>query len=235
MNNGRLRPVWSVTPFPGGTLSRQVGQATAALGRCSFRVMTHGRSFVRSTAAGDETRRGGMESSADDRQSRNTSGGAGDRNTDTFIRSTFVVPPHLVRLAMSAKQIGHSMRSSGKRHCSWATAWTSMIHRRRRSGGSWLVVCGAQSKYRIRPWSYRGDPNVAGRRPPRRAGPPAPRRARPMTGGVAARRRRLGLGPEEYPSSLGVRLVGEVDPPGERRVSADLRSTSSGKVTHRGR
>jgi hypothetical protein len=42
----------------------------------------------------------------------------GISNNDGVVRSTFVLPPDLVRLAMSAKQIGHHMKPSSKRSAS---------------------------------------------------------------------------------------------------------------------
>jgi hypothetical protein len=35
-------------------------------------------------------------------------------NKDGFVRSTFALPPNQVRLAMSAKQIGHQMKPSSR-------------------------------------------------------------------------------------------------------------------------
>jgi hypothetical protein len=121
VNSGRLRPVWSVTPFPGGTLL-QGRQATAdGTGTVFFSC--------------DDTRTvfGAVDEAAGNEDALAAAGWShlltldsheiplaalAVSNTDGFIRSTFVVPPHLVRLAMSAKQIGHSMRSSGERSLS---------------------------------------------------------------------------------------------------------------------
>ena len=39
----------------------------------------------------------------------------GVSSQDGFVRSTFILPPNLVRFAMSAKQIGHQMRPTNSR------------------------------------------------------------------------------------------------------------------------
>ena len=147
VNNGRLRPVWSVTPFPGGTLL-QGRQATADGTGTVFFSCDDTRTVFGAVdaAAGDEDApaAGGWSQSADDRQSRNTSGGAGrleHRTASSARRSScrrlwFVWPCPPSRLATPCAIVGASVRAPG------ATAWTSMIDRRRPSGGSWHVVRG---------------------------------------------------------------------------------------------
>jgi hypothetical protein len=121
VNNGRLRPVWSVTPFPGGTLL-QGRQATADGTGTVFFSCDDTRTVFGSVdeAAGNEDAlaAGGWSHLLAIDSHEIPLAALAVSNTDGFIRSTFVMPPHLVRLTMSAKQIGHYRRSSGERSLS---------------------------------------------------------------------------------------------------------------------
>lgn len=116
VNDGREPPEWSVTPFPGGTML-QGRQATA-----------DGRGTVffscdeKQTIFGSAYEAAGKPEAAAVRRWRHvvtidSYDGVpvkpfGVSSKDGIVRSTFLVPPDLVRLAMSAKRIGHLMKPS---------------------------------------------------------------------------------------------------------------------------
>ena len=94
-NNGRQPTEWSVAASPRG--------ARLHANRVRRRVRI--RPSRRSERGVD------MEASADDRKvGRDPRGGA-----DGVVHSTFVLPPNLVRLAMSARHIGYRMKRASNR------------------------------------------------------------------------------------------------------------------------
>jgi hypothetical protein len=119
VNNGRKPPEWSVVAFPGGTLL-QGQQATAdGTGTVYFSCdnqQTILGSVYESAGTGEPiTARGWSHWLTIDRYEEIPLEVLGVSNKDGFVRSTFVLAPNQVRLAMSAKQIGYQMKPSSPR------------------------------------------------------------------------------------------------------------------------
>jgi hypothetical protein len=119
VNNGRRPPEWSVAAFPGGTLLQ--GQQTTADGTgmvyfsCENKQTVFGSVYEGAGSSEAVTARGWSHSLTIDGHDEIPLEALGVSSQDGFVRSTFILPPNLVRLAMSAKQIGHQMRPINSR------------------------------------------------------------------------------------------------------------------------
>jgi hypothetical protein len=116
VNDGGEPPAWSITPFPGGTML-QGRQATA-----------DGKGTVFFSCDGKQTVFGSVHEAAGESASASVQGWRhvitidgderipvkplGVSSKNGVVRSTFILPPDLVRRAMSAKRIGHLMMPS---------------------------------------------------------------------------------------------------------------------------
>src|SRR5262245_8912007 len=116
VNDGRTPPEWSIASFPGGTMLE--GRQATAAGRdtvffsCDDKQTIFGSVYEAAGKGAPVAAREGshvltLDSEAVPVKARAVS------STDGSVRSTFVVSPDLVRLAMSAKRIGHQMKPSG--------------------------------------------------------------------------------------------------------------------------
>ena len=119
VNDGRKSPEWSTAAFAGGNLL-QGQQATAdgtgsvffsCDGRQTVFGAVHGSAGVGEPMAG----RGGSHLLTIGRHERIPLQALSVSDRDGVVRSTFMLPPNLVRLAMSARYIGYQMRLSTKR------------------------------------------------------------------------------------------------------------------------
>jgi hypothetical protein len=119
VNNGRMPPEWSVVAFPGGT--RLQGQQATADGTgmvyfsCDNKQTVLGSVYESAAAGEPSTARGWSHWLTIDSYEEIPLKVLGVSNKDGFVRSTFALPPNQVRLAMSAKQIGHQMKPSSRR------------------------------------------------------------------------------------------------------------------------
>lgn len=119
VNNGRKPPEWSVAAFPGGTLLQ--GQQTTADGTgmvyfsCDKKQTVFGSVYEGAGSSEAITARGWSHWLTIDGHDEIPLEALGVSSKDGFARSTFILPPNLVRLAMSAKQIGHQMRPTNSR------------------------------------------------------------------------------------------------------------------------
>ena len=119
VNNGRRPPEWSVAAFPGGTLLQ--GQQTTADGTgmvyfsCENKQTVFGSVYEGAGSSEAVTARGWSHSLTIDGHDEIPLEALGVSSQDGFVRSTFILPLNLVRLAMSAKQIGHQMRPTNSR------------------------------------------------------------------------------------------------------------------------
>ena len=107
VNNGRKPPEWSIAAFPDGT--RLQGQQTTADGTGMVYFSCDNKQTVfGSVYQGDAiTARGWRHWLTIDGHDEISLEAEGVSSKDGFVRSTFFLPPKLVRLAMSAKQIGY--------------------------------------------------------------------------------------------------------------------------------
>ena len=119
VNNGRKPPEWSIAAFPGGTLLQ--GQQTTADGTglvyfsCDNKQTVFGSVYEGAGSGEAITARGWSHWLTIDGHDEIPLEALGVSSKDGFARSTFILPPNLVRLAMSAKQIGHRMRPTNSR------------------------------------------------------------------------------------------------------------------------
>jgi len=114
--DGREPPEWSIAPYPGGTMlqGRQTtdeGSGTVFFS-CDGRQTTFGSVYEGAGEGQAAAERGWSHVLTLDRDEAIPLKALAVSSKDGVIRSTFVVPADLVRLAMSAKRIGHRMRSS---------------------------------------------------------------------------------------------------------------------------
>ena len=116
VNNGRQPPEWSTAAFPGGT--RLQGQQASADGSgmvyfsCDNKQTVLGSVYETGGRGEPITARGWNHSLTIDGAREFPLKAQGVSDTDGFVRSTFVLPANLVRLARAAKQIGHHMKPS---------------------------------------------------------------------------------------------------------------------------
>ena len=119
VNNGRKPSEWSVVAFPGGT--RLQGQQATADGTgmvyfsCDNKQTVLGSVYESAATGEPSTARGWSHWLTIDSDEEVPLEMLAVSNKDGFVRSTFVLPPNQVRLAMSAKQIGHQMKPSSRR------------------------------------------------------------------------------------------------------------------------
>ena len=116
VHDGREPPEWSSAPFPGGTMLQ--GRQATADGRgtvffsCDEKQTTFGSVYEAADkgepAAVQQWRHVVTIDSHDGVPVKPL----GVSSRDGVVRSTFLLPPDLVRLAMSAKRIGHLMKPS---------------------------------------------------------------------------------------------------------------------------
>ena len=116
VNDGREPPEWSIAPFPGGTMLQ--GRQATADGRGTVFFSCDDKQ----TILGSVYEAAGTAEAAAVRRWRHVVTSDGDdgvpvmplavSSRDGAVRSTFMVPPDLVRRAMSAKRIGHLMKPS---------------------------------------------------------------------------------------------------------------------------
>jgi hypothetical protein len=114
VNNGRQPPEWSIASFPGGTMLQ--GRQTTADGTGMVYFSCDGKQTVlgsvyEAAGKGDAvTARGWSHSLTIDSNDAIPLEALAVSDKDGAVRSTFLLPPRLVRRAMSAKQIGHQMK-----------------------------------------------------------------------------------------------------------------------------
>ena len=114
VNNGRQPPEWSMASFPGGTMLQ--GRQTTADGTGMVYFSCDGTQTVlgsvyEAAGKGDAvTARGWSHSLTIDSNDAIPLEALAVSDKDGAVRSTFLLPPRLVRRAMSAKQIGHQMK-----------------------------------------------------------------------------------------------------------------------------
>jgi hypothetical protein len=119
VNNGRKPPEWSAVAFPGGT--RLQGQQATADGTgmvyfsCDNKQTVLGSVYESAGTGEPITAQEWSHWLTIDRYEEIPLEVLGVSNKDGFVRSTFVLSPNQVRLAMSAKQIGHQMKPSSRR------------------------------------------------------------------------------------------------------------------------
>jgi hypothetical protein len=122
VNNGRQPPEWSIAAFPGGT--RLQGQQATSDGTrtvffsCDDRQTVFGSVYEAVGRDEPTAARGWTHWLTIDTHDEIPLQTLGISNNEGVVRSTFILPPDLVRLAMSAKQIGHQMKPSSKRSAS---------------------------------------------------------------------------------------------------------------------
>jgi hypothetical protein len=118
VNNGRKPPEWSAVAFPGGT--RLQGQQATADGTgmvyfsCDNKQTVLGSVYESAGTGEPITAQEWSHWLTIDRYEEIPLEVLGVSNKDGFVRSTFVLSPNQVRLAMSAKQIGHQMKPSSR-------------------------------------------------------------------------------------------------------------------------
>ena len=116
VNDGREPPEWSVAPFPGGTMLQ--GRQATADGRgtvffsCDEKQTIFGSAYEAAGKAEAAAVRRWRHVVTIDSYDGVSVKPLGVSSKDGIVRSTFLVPPDLVRLAMSAKRIGHLMKPS---------------------------------------------------------------------------------------------------------------------------
>jgi hypothetical protein len=116
VNDGRLPPEWSITKSPGGAMLQ--GQQAAADGSGTVYLSCDNKQTVLHSVY--ETGGRGERITPQGWSHSVTIDGAGEfpleahgvSDKDGFVRSTFVLPANLVRLARGARQIGHHMTPS---------------------------------------------------------------------------------------------------------------------------
>jgi hypothetical protein len=119
VDNGRKPPQWSRAAFPGGTLLQGQQVTVDGTGMLSFSCENK-RTVLASAyeAAGTSeaiTARGWTHRLTIDGHDGIPLEPLGVSNRDGFIRSTFILSPTIVRLAMSAKRVGHRMNPANDR------------------------------------------------------------------------------------------------------------------------
>ena len=119
VNNGRKPPQWSIVKSPGGALLQGRQATTDGTGTVSFSCddkQTVLSSVYEPASKGKPVTAGGwshlLTVDGDEERPLQALGMSGEGG---IIRATLVLPSDVVRLAMSAKQIGHQMRPSGNR------------------------------------------------------------------------------------------------------------------------
>jgi hypothetical protein len=159
VNNGRKPPEWSIAAFPGGTLLQ--GRQTTADGAGMIYFSCDGKQ----TVLGSVYEAAGTGDAITAREWSHWLTIDGDEipfqalgvsTKDGAVRSTFLVPPNLVRLAMSARQIGHLMKPNV--HHRLAIASTSTREPRRWSGIS--STDAFEGQHRNEPLSARVLPSL---------------------------------------------------------------------------
>jgi len=116
VNNGRRPPQWSVAPFPGGTMLQ--GRQTTADGTgmvyfsCDSKQTVFGSVYEAAGTGDAVSARGWSHWLTIDGEDAIPLEALAVSNKDGAVRSTFLLPPRLIRRAMSAKQIGHQMKPS---------------------------------------------------------------------------------------------------------------------------
>ncbi|MGH7344234.1 MAG: hypothetical protein ACREK4_04930, partial [Candidatus Rokuibacteriota bacterium] len=116
VNNGRKPPEWSIAAFPGGTMLQ--GQQATADGSgmiyfsCDNKQTVLGSVYEAAGQGEPITARGWSHSLTIDETGEFPLEALGVSDKDGFVRSTFILPPNLARLARSARQIGHQMKPS---------------------------------------------------------------------------------------------------------------------------
>jgi hypothetical protein len=113
-NNGRKPPEWRIAAFPGGIML-QGRQATADRSGMVYFSCDNKQTVLGSVHEGagpgePATARGWRHSLTLDGAAEFPLEALGVSAKDGFVRSTFILPPNLVRRARSAKQIGHQMK-----------------------------------------------------------------------------------------------------------------------------
>ena len=119
VNNGRRPPEWSVAATPGGT-QLQGQQATAdGTGAVSFSCDGTRTLFGAVYESGETSEPGAAPASRHlltiGRHERIPLNALSVSNRDGVVRSTFLLPPNLVRLAMSARHVGYQLKPSSDR------------------------------------------------------------------------------------------------------------------------
>jgi hypothetical protein len=114
VNNGRKPPEWRIAAFPGGVML-QGRQATAdgsgmVYLSCDNKQTVLGSVHEGAGAGEPDTARRWRHSLTLDGAAEFPLAALGVSAKDGFVRSTFILPPNLVRRARSAKQIGHQMK-----------------------------------------------------------------------------------------------------------------------------
>jgi hypothetical protein len=116
VNDGREPPEWSIAPFPGGTMLQ--GRQATADGRgtvffsCDEKQTIFGSVYEAAGTGEPAAVRRWRHVVTIDSYDGVPVKPLGVSSRDGAVRSTFLVPPDLVRLAMSAKRIGHLMKPS---------------------------------------------------------------------------------------------------------------------------
>jgi len=119
VNDGRQPPEWSISAFPGGSLLQ--GRQTTADGTGTMFFSCDGTQTVFgsvSALAGEKEPIAAPEPRhllTIGRHEAIPLKALGVSHRDGSVRSTFILPPNLVRLAMSARQIGYQMKPSSNR------------------------------------------------------------------------------------------------------------------------
>jgi len=119
VNNGRKSPEWSLAAFPGGTLL-QGRQATAdgtgtVFFSCDQTQTVFGAVHDSAGRAEPGAAEAGRHLVTIGRHEAIPLKALSVSDRDGAVRSTFILPPNLVRLAMSARQIGYRMTPSSAR------------------------------------------------------------------------------------------------------------------------
>ena len=116
VNNGRNPPAWSIASFPGGTMLQ--GRQTTADGSgmvyfsCDDTQTVFGSVYEAPGSGETVTPDGWNHWLTIDSDEAIPLQALGVSSKDGAVRSTFLLPPSLVRRVRSAKQIGHRMKSS---------------------------------------------------------------------------------------------------------------------------
>ena len=122
VNNGRKPPEWGVGEVPGGTLLQGRQTTTDGSGSVFFSCDTKQTVFgsvYDAASVGDATSAQGWRHVLTiDSSDEIPLTALGVSNKDGVVRWTFSLPSRVVRLAMSAKQIGHQMKPPNSRSSS---------------------------------------------------------------------------------------------------------------------
>ena len=116
VDDGREPPEWSLAPFPGGTMLE--GRQTSADGRatlffsCDEKQTIFGSVYETAKKVERATVRRWRHEVAVDSYGGVPMKPIGIITKNGVVRTTFVAPPELIRLAMSATRIGHRMKPS---------------------------------------------------------------------------------------------------------------------------